>query len=58
MGGLEVNHATSLLEGDAVADGMPVTKPTEVEEPQIWKAVLRLLDKQEPRSWSCRYLRS
>ena len=53
MGGLEVNHATSLLEGDAVADGMPVTtclKPNKVEEPRIWKAVLRLLDEQEPRN--------
>ena len=52
MGGLEVNHA-SLLEGDAVADNIPVTTcltPNRVEEPRIWKAVLRLLDKQEPRN--------
>ena len=53
MGGLEVNHATSLLEGDAAADDIPVTiflKPNKVEEPRIWKAVLRLLDEQEPRN--------
>ena len=48
-----MNHATSLLEGDAVADDIPVTtclKPNKVEEPRIWKAVLRLLDEQEPRN--------
>ena len=43
--GLEVR----LLEGDLVADDT-VAMPTEVEEPRIWKAVLRLLDEQEPRS--------